>query len=361
MMRNYLPCKFLVHLYHLLTHTHDQYPFFIQLCYFLILSLMGLLAMKVTNPTTTTTSYVDLFFTSVSSATVSSASVVEMEVFTNAQLIIITILMLLGGEIFVSMLGIQFRSTRLKKNPKPKNNSIYQVDVENRNDNVLDNKVVVDDHDSSDILKNDCIKCLGYVVLGYLLVILISGSSLVSIYISLVPSARNIIETKGIKIQTFSIFTTVSTFANCGFIPTNENMIVFKKNSGLLLLLIPQILLGNTLFPSALRFFVWVLGKLSKKIEFSYILENYKEMGYQHLFSAVDSCLLVSTVFGFILIQLILFCSMEWKSEAMVGLSYYQRFVACLFQIVNSRHAGESVVDISTLSTAILVLSVVMM
>jgi Trk-type K+ transport system membrane component len=67
------------------------------------------------------------------------------------------------------------------------------------------------------------------------------------------------------------------------------------------------------------------------------------------------------TVFGFILMQFMLFYSMEWGSEAMDGLNSYQKLVGSLFQSVNSRHAGESVVDISTISSAILVLFVVMM
>ncbi|KAE8694995.1 Sodium transporter HKT1 [Hibiscus syriacus] len=144
---------------------------------------------------------------------------------------------------------------------------------------------------------------------------------------SLVPSARKILKTKGIEIQTFSLFTVVSTLANCGFVPTNENMIVFKQNSGLLLLLIPLVLLGNTLYPACLRASIWVLDKVTKKAEFNYILSNYKEMGYVHLRSGVRCALLAATVFGFIIVQ----------------------------------HNGESIVDLSTISSAILVLFIVMM
>nr|POE58847.1 sodium transporter hkt1 [Quercus suber] len=88
---------------------------------------------------------------------------------------------------------------------------------------------------------------------------------------------------------------------------------------------------------------------------------NYGDMGYGHLLSGPHALLLAMTVFGFILIQFILFCSMEWNSQVMDGLNSYQKVVGSLFQTVNSRHTGGSVVDLSSISAAIPVLFVVMM
>ncbi|XP_062015737.1 sodium transporter HKT1-like [Rosa rugosa] len=355
-------------------------PFIIELIYFLVVSLLGYLALRVTKPGTRTSfkpKDFDLFFTSVSSTTVSSMSTVEMEVFSNTQLIIMTILMLVGGEVFTSMLGLQIARSKI---PKCHDNKV-DVELNSSNETSIDrielglvtlsqlesekktyihNGVKTFDKDSTTI-KNKSIRCLAYVVLVYLLVVHIGGSSLISLYIILVPSARQVLKNKGIEIQTFAVFTTVSTFSNCGFVPTNENMIVFKNNSGLLLLLIPLILLGNTLYPVILQFQIWVLEKITKRVEFSYMLKNYNELGYSHMLSGLHSVLLLVTVLGFIAVQLILFCAMEWKSEAMYGLSGYQKFVASLFQTVNSRHTGESVVDLSIISPAILVLFVSMM
>lgn len=343
-------------------------PFFIQLSYFLLFSLLGYLALKFSNPRTTSFrpyKDIDVFFTSVSSTTVSSMSTIEMEVFSNTQLIIMTFLMLVGGEVFTSMLGLQIAKFRLSKNHEITENKTvhkspiydnvhHQIDVEHEI-KCLDS--ASDDHS----LTYSSIRLLGYVVLGYLFIVHFVGSCSVFLYIILVPSARKLLKNKGLHTQTFSVFTTVSTFTNCGFIPTNENMVVFKKNSGLLLLLIPQILMGNTLYPPCLLFVIWVLKKASKREEFGYILKNYREMGYSHLLPAPRAARLAVTVFGFILMQFMLFCSMEWGSEAMDGLNSYQKLVGSLFQSVNSRHAGESVVDISTISSAILVLFVVMM
>ncbi|KAB2016434.1 hypothetical protein ES319_D08G096400v1 [Gossypium barbadense] len=365
-------------------------PFWVQLAYFIVVSLVGFGALKMSNPKSGSVSpnNIDVFFTSVSATTVSSMSTVEMEVFSNTQLIIITILMLVGGEVFTSMLGLLLGRFRFEKRPSfdgdivnsisnrglqsdcslTSKNISQEVELGRITCSALANEKPITDLESNKNLTSDSKSLkykatgyLGYLVLGYLLVVHAVGSSLVSMYVSLVPSARKILKTKGIDIRTFSFFTVVSTLANCGFVPTNENMIVFKKNSGLLLLLIPQILIGNTLYPACLRALIWVLDKMTKKVEFSYILKNWKEMGYSHLLSGLHSSFLAATVFGLTLVQFILFCSMEWNSETMDGFSSYQKVVGSLFQVVNSRYAGESVVDLSTISSAILVLFVVMM
>ncbi|KAL9255659.1 Sodium transporter HKT1-like protein [Drosera capensis] len=327
-------------------------PFWINLFYFVLLSMLGFLSLKITKPRDGSLDDLDLFFTSVSASTVSSMSIVEMEAFSNVQLIILTVLMLMGGEVFTSMLELRFRSTELPKKETPyTNGSIELVELGK-----------VDRHPSTTYSKHDGIRrFLSYVVLGYLLVVQTVGLSLVFFYTTIVPSASQVLKSKGIQLSTFSIFTTVSTFTNCGFVPTNENMMVFKEYSGLLLILIPQLLMGNTLYPIFLRTVIWALKKLTNRTEFSFILDNYDLFGYGHLMSWLRSYLLGATVLVLIMLQLVMFCLMEWRTEGFEGLSLYQRFVGSLFQVTNSRHAGESIVDLSTLSSAVLVLFVVMM
>ena len=359
-------------------------PFWIQLSYFTTLSLLGYLALKVSKPRTTSfmPSDIDMFFTTVSSLTVSSMSTVEMEVFSNTQLVIMTTLMLVGGEVFTSMLGLHFmRSKYTRKANRENRVELASIDYNSSNSRIFSGQVELglvtlpqaqNDQPCPNIekeieashgehLKYQSIKCLGYVVLFYLLVVHVVGSAMVTLYLNLVPSAKEVLKNKGLRILTFSVFTVVSTFSNCGFIPTNENMVVFKKNSGLLLVLIPLLLVGNTLFAPSLWVVIWVMAKVTRRVEFNYMLKNSGGIAYDHLLPGLYSCLLAITVFGFIFVQFLLLCFMEWNSGDLAGLNSYQKIVGMLFQTINSRHAGESIFDLSNISSAVLVLFVLMM
>ncbi|WOG90638.1 hypothetical protein DCAR_0309882 [Daucus carota subsp. sativus] len=392
-----------------------------ELIYFVFVSCIGFLVLRALKARSGGLSSFDIFFTSVSATTVSSMSVVEMEVFSDAQLIVLTILMFIGSEVFTSMIGLHLRWI-LKLEEDLSNLSTYTlknivaaafdttssvsdssinihplVDIDlgvmvpaeaeahdeedqfypsnesasmqrNGNDHIITNMFtsssalpLQSSSSSSRYLKYKSIKFLGFVVLGYLLALHVLGVTLVTIYFSVYSSAKDVLRSKGLKESTFVLFTTVSTFASCGFVPTNENMVVFAKNSGLLWILIPQALLGNTLFPSFLRFSVWLLGKYVKKDEAKYLLRKNREIGYLHLLPGLHSWLLVLTVLGFVLIQWVLLNVMEWHNDGVTGLSIYQKLVGFLFQAVNARHTGETVLDIATIAPAILVLFVVMM
>ncbi|CAN4102173.1 unnamed protein product [Withania somnifera] len=369
--------------------------FCMLLFYFIFISIFGFLILRTLKPRNNgdfTPRNLDLFFTSVSAVTVSSMSTVEMEVFSNSQLILITFLMFLGGEVFISMVGLYLVRPKFKpwrKDSKiesvlsstttsPRNSNFNVDDIEldivvlpdspksnSENDGFQDDHVgsSLDNKTQTDLLKYQSIKFLGFVTLVYLLVINILGISSILVYLACVSSAKHVLRNKGLKTFTFAIFTTVSTFTSCGFVPTNENMMVFSNNSGLLLILIPQMLFGNTLYPTCLRLCIRLLGKLfSKKREAKYLLKCSREIRHLHLLPSHHSRLLMVTVFGFIMVQFILFCILEWNSStALNGLNSYQRFVGLLFQVVNARHTGETIVDISTLAPAILLLFIVMM
>ncbi|XP_030549584.1 sodium transporter HKT1 [Rhodamnia argentea] len=346
--------------------------FWTQLAYFFLVSAIGYWALKLCDPKSSSDKPhdLDVFFTSVSATTVSSMSTVEMEAFSNSQLVVMTLLMLLGGEVFTSLLGLHLSRSTFTVRDHPKVNSAFSDHSDNnieleppplKFDLEMKGTALKPALCGDGFVKSRAVKCLSYVVLGYLIIVHAVGSTLLSVYMSIVPSARKVLRDKGLAVQTFSVFTTVSTFANCGFVPTNENMLAFKHNPGLLWLLLPQVLLGNTLYPPCLRAALWLLERATGRAEFGHMLRNSREMGYAPLLPGFQCLCLAVTVWGFVLVQFVALCCTEWGSPAMEGLSPYEKLVGALFEAVNARHAGESVFDLSMVSPAILVLFVLMM
>ncbi|KAJ0984160.1 hypothetical protein J5N97_002516 [Dioscorea zingiberensis] len=346
-------------------------PFWIQLSYFLSLCLLGSLAMMTLKPSNPSFSprYIDMLYMSASALTVSGLNSVELENFSSSQIVVLTLLMLFGGEAFNSLLSLLFRMIKYNK---PESTEA-RIDVEfeaqdpgnviTHDDNTIQ-IITVSSENSFSIskdMKYNSIRYLLYIVFSYILLIHVSGSIFILLYVSLVSSARDVLNGRGIPKVLFSISVTVSSFANAGLIPTNENMIIFKKNPGLLLIIIPQILAGNTMFPVFLRLVVWALKKITRRDDFSYMMKNSQGVKYSPLMPNKLTACLAITVISFIIAQVTLYCTMDWNSAVFDGQSSYQKIVNSLFMAVNSRHAGEGTLDLSISSPAVLILFIIMM
>uniref|UniRef100_A0A0A9DHA4 Uncharacterized protein n=1 Tax=Arundo donax TaxID=35708 RepID=A0A0A9DHA4_ARUDO len=346
-------------------------PLLVQLIYFMSMSFVGFLALKNLKPRhKTTPTNLDLIFTSVSTVTVSSMATVEMEDFSDQQLWVFILLMLLGGEVFTSMLGLLFKSARANTDDilqKRLPSTCRDIEFSDRsyrsNMEDIHSEATISHNqvqESKGMNQNFC-SILAHVVAGYFVAGIVCSSLVIIIYIWIDSDAKYLLKSKDIKIWTFSIFTAVSSFTNCGFTPVNDNMAIFRKNFSILLLVIPQILAGNTLFTPLLRLSIWALEKIRRREEYAYILQHPEETGYRHLQRQKNAVNLVLTAVGIILLQVMFLCYFGWDSKALEGLNWFQKLVCLLFQSVNTTQAGEAVIDISTLSPPILVLFALVM
>ncbi|XP_062227729.1 cation transporter HKT2;2-like [Phragmites australis] len=352
------------------------HPFFIQLAYFLVFGVIGsvlLISLKPSNPDFRPR-YIDMLFLSTSALTVSGLSTVKMEDLSSSQIVVLTLLMFVGGEIFVSFLGLMLLRPNHQDKPDPAgNNKVSSVavkleSIEPTRAAIICEELQVEEAvhvtpslNRNDLKKNRSVRYLGLIVFGYLAVIHVLGFLLVFLYITHVPTARATLIKKGINVALFSASVTVSSFANGGLVPTNENVAIFSKNAGLLLLLTGQVLAGNTLFPLFLRLLVWFLGRVTKLKGLEFMIRNPTELQFPHLLPKLPTAFLSSTVVGLAAAAAALFCAVDWSSSVFDGLSSYQKIVNALFMAVNARHAGDNSIDCSLISPVVLVLFIVMM
>ncbi|XP_040379495.1 probable cation transporter HKT7 [Oryza brachyantha] len=352
-------------------------PLAVHVAYFLAISCLGyglLGKLKVRDPGRAPRG-VDRFFTAVSAATVSSMSTVEMEVFSNGQLVVLTVLMFIGGEVFISLVELASKWSKMRRQRIYKSRRVEShgeialqapaiADVENPASMITSTTTTEDATGTTDAntLRHNAVRALFYIVLAILVVVHVLGAVAVAAYVYASPGARRTLRGKSLNLWTFAVFTTVSTFSNCGFMPTNENMAVFKRDAPLQLLLVPQALVGNTLFPPLLAACVRAAAAATRREELLELIRKGSVVvaGYYHLLPARRCWMLAATVTAFLAAQVALVCGMEWGGT-LQGMSPWEKVVNALFLAVNSRHTGESTVDLSTLAPAILVLFVLMM
>ncbi|CAO2036425.1 unnamed protein product [Urochloa humidicola] len=350
----------------------------IHVLYFVVISCVGwgLLSVLEVRAPHGSPRRIDMFFTAVSAATVSSMSTVEMEVFSNGQLLVLTLLMFIGGEVFLSLVGIASKWLQLRKQIINRSQRVESHDGDDVELETVASTTGADADDDSrlqvteehtngavdaKLMRRNAVRALFYVVLAILLVVHVVGAGAVAAYMYAAPGARQTLRRKALNVWTFAVFTTVSTFSSCGYMPTNENMAVFNRDVPLQLLLAPQALVGNTLFPPLLSACVWAAAAATRREDLAEVARKGREVtGYYHLLPARRCWMLAGTVTAFIAAQVALMCAMEWSS-ALQGLSAGEKVSNAFFLAVNSRHTGESTLDISTLAPAILVLFVLMM
>ena len=105
-------------------------PLLIHLSYFLIIDVLGFVALVVLRPSNHKYNprYVDMFFLSTSAVTVTGLATIQMEDLSSSQIAVLTLLMFLGSEMFLSFLGLVLESSKQNKHD-PENRRVSSVTV----------------------------------------------------------------------------------------------------------------------------------------------------------------------------------------------------------------------------------------
>ncbi|KAM0842895.1 hypothetical protein ACQ4PT_058071 [Festuca glaucescens] len=337
----------------------------IHLSYFVIIDVLGFVALMALKPRNLDYSprHVDMFFLSTSAVTVTGLATIKMEDLSSSQIVVLTILMFLGSEMFVALLGLVLEWGKQNKHD-PEDSRVRSVT--NRDESQVEEAIPATPSTNSNGLEKCCLKYLGFVLLSYMVMILLVGSLLVYLYIANVSSARDVLSRKTINTMLFSISVTMSSFTNGGLIPTNESMAVFASNQGLLLLLAGQILAGNILLPVFLRLVIWAIKGLgitrAGSAEFKLMMNNPRTIVFSHLLPNLQTVLFLgATVAALVATAVTLFCCLNWDSAVFAGLTPNQKITNAFFMAVNAMQAGENSIDCSLIAPAALVLFITMM
>lgn len=373
-------------------------PLWILLLYFVSNSVAGFWALRILGRERAAAGLtdLDLFFTSVSAATVSSMSTVNIELLSNSQLLAVALLMFLGGEVFNSLIQLHLLKIKMDESTAGQKNEVEDKNktATETEGNQMELEVVVmmppnttgdndggngdkktlgytllemlhSSHAGENEINRRSLTLLTVMVLGLIILGHIFGFMTTLFYISISKPAGDVLAKKRIHKVFFAAFLTMSSFANGGFIPIKEGMAPFKTNSGLLLLLTPLLLAGSTLFPTCLRSGLWVLKKMSRgrvPPELEYLTsDRCQNLNFYHLLPKRNSRCLLYTVTFFVSTQIFLFSCLQWNSDLLLGMNTYQKMVSVLFQSINCRYAGESIFNLANISSAILVMYIALM
>ncbi|GLJ32613.1 hypothetical protein SUGI_0656080 [Cryptomeria japonica] len=400
---------------------HDSY--LIHLGYFVAISLVGLIPLRL-SPTKSKgyLNVFDAFYTSVSAATVSSLGVVAMEDLSNFHLVVMIILMLLGAEVFTSSCSLflarlnHYRSN-LHHHSMNSNQMIdlhqYQITSyddkstthfdhylhaknQSRRESIVSPKTAIvglkdiigDDLEHPEIkdsrekaaerdvtsdaenvvdgdLEYEALTLLGYLCLGYFLFVQLAGIMLVYIYFCVSRGGERILSDRGVSKSMFAVFTVVSSFTNCGFTPLNDNMMPLRKHSLLLMILMFQILMGNTIFAPCFSAILHTLRQFSgvgvRRKVYDYIVKNGRRLFADHFFSTGQNMWILLSAVGFLTIQVVMLFALHWDTVALDGLTACEKVFGGVFQSVAIRHAGENIVNLQLLTPALLIVYIVFM
>lgn len=163
----------------------------------------------------------------------------------------------------------------------------------------------------------------------------------------------------------WGFFSAASAFNDLGYTLTPNSMMSFSTASYPLIIMSFFIIIGNTGFPCLLHFIIWIMYKFSptygRTHESLGFLLDHPRRCFTLLLPSSATWWLFGVLVGLNATDLILFCILDLRSEAVNQLPYGYRVLAGLFQAFCTRTAGFSVIDLSKVHVAVQVSYMVMM
>ncbi|CAL9106115.1 unnamed protein product [Musa textilis] len=257
--------------------------------------------------------YVDMLFMSTSALMVSGLAAVEMENLSSAQIVVLTLLMFHGGKVFVTLLGLLLgrgKQDEAGSSAGRVDSACIELESFDPSQNTID-RIESGISPAAAVCDERSVRSPGYVVSGYVANFHLLGTSLL-----------------------------LACFAGVSRERLSYLVIV-------LLLMIAQVLGGNTLFPLFLRWVIRALKKLTGRDEFKCMLKSTVGAQLSPLLHKSQTLMLMDFLVQFeeilsaIRVDDCTTCArrsgVDWNGAMFDGLTSVEKLVSALFVAVNSR------------------------
>ncbi|KAG8168128.1 hypothetical protein KVR01_003817 [Diaporthe batatas] len=210
------------------------------------------------------------------------------------------------------------------------------------------------------------LKLLLKIVLGYYLGLHLLGVIGLLPWIHTAPSKYTDWLAECGQSKTWWAFYSAQTMVNnLGFTLTPDSMITFKDATWPMLLMTFLAFAGNTCYPVALRFCIWVTYKLTpsnspNSTAFKFLLDHPRRC-YTLLFPSSPTWILFGIIAALNFVDVLLIVVLDLDNPAVNDLSIGPRILSALFQAASSRHTGTSTLNLAEINPAVQFSLLVMM
>ncbi|KAK4542298.1 hypothetical protein LTR36_006951 [Oleoguttula mirabilis] len=209
------------------------------------------------------------------------------------------------------------------------------------------------------------LKTLVKILIGYFVGFHLLGMVVMLPWILYTQQWRKVVESDGMSVAWWGVFTPASMFNDLGLTLTPDSMVSFQTATLPLLLGSYLIIIGNTGFPCMLRFTIWVISKCVSRgtplwEELQFLLDHPRRC-FTLLFPSKATWWLFWVLVLLNGIDLIFFIILDLDDTTVTSLSPGFRVLNGWFQATSTRTAGFSCVNLADLHPAIQVSYLIMM
>ena len=285
----------------------------------------------------------ECFFLAIAGVTCSGLTTIDFMQLSSGSLVVLTIVLLLGSGINLSLIPVWVRLFYLKRS----------IPLNMRTFNLRDYERL-----PSFVVEYKCLQLISRIAIAYMVIMYALGTILIYVAVMVAGKDETIYDPQYTPPSFasplgFAIFTSVSAFTNCGFSlrPTYRGNI----SPSILVVINFLSLSGNVFFPIFMRWIIIFLSRFSdvessRKVCFRYILVNGRKH-YSCIFTSQQTWLLFCVQLLFIFAQTLCLCVLGNEVNTSQA----------LFMAITTRHTGFTAVDLASQNSGILVLFLAMM